>query len=369
MKKSLIVIKPFDVKLPPDCIKDCWSNNNDIFGAIYWTKESTIKQVCFEKLWEVEKWAEGLDENTTAYMHFGGRRPIKDAAMPFFKDIGEDYLYYFHAGDLDIVNSSGNEDLALYDAFFSPISFQGMISLATELAKNSKNGQFLLYSNQAPYVHKLGEGWETVDGIEYSNSDYKKKVTPTYPPYLTPPKVYSDKKEEKAPPEEIEFFGLRLAKPLEGISRYFGLPKSTIARVVSSKNPLFQPMDWIMTIAGTEFNYSDLPDFVRRKSSKQSFSIHIKILRIDQIAYSRGEDKAKSEFNLQLEYGERPTTLEVLNEQQRNFMIVQLVNKLFHNHDATIKAGKRLKFENSPDAVLIQMCEDNEIKEWEKIHS
>ncbi len=369
MKRSLIVIKPFDVKLPPDCIKDCWSNHDRVFGAIHWQKGGTLQRVTFEYLKDIEAWAAGLDENSIAFMHFGGRIPIKDAAMPFLKEKGDDWIYYFHSGDLDVVNSIGNEDLALYDAFFAPISPDGIFNLATELAKNPKNGQFLLYNNKDPFVHKLGEGWEVVDGIEYSNSEHKKKVS--FPSYLTPPAIYSQAKEkEKTPPEEIEFFGLRLTRPLEGISRYFGLPPGTIARVVSSKNPLFQPMDWVLTVAGHEFAFADLPDFIRKKSVKKRINLHMRILRIDQIAYCRGEKTAKKELHLQLEHGDyTPDTdaIETLNDAQRRFMIVQLLNRIFKNEDLTIKHAKRIKFESSPDSVIIQMCEDYDINDWKLI--
>ena len=87
MKKSLIVIKPLGVAFPEDCIKSCWDNHNAIFGALAWNKDALkLEKVEFEKLRDVEEWVKEINEDWTAILHFGGRYPVKDAAMPYFKE-------------------------------------------------------------------------------------------------------------------------------------------------------------------------------------------------------------------------------------------------------------------------------------------
>lgn len=369
MKKSLIVIKPVGVVFPEDCIQSCWDNHNAIVGALVYHKTALKFEIVeFEKLKDLQDWVKDINEDWMAILHFGGRYPVKDAAMPYFKQNTENdnFCYYFHSGDLDLVAYfSGNEDLELFKTFFEPISAEGIITLAETLAQDPKNGQFLLYTNIGEPIRQLGKGWEEVDGIIYSNPDHKKKVFSTN--FAPSPPVYSSpKKEEERMAEEIDFFGLRLARPLEGISRYFKLPEGVIARVVSSNNPLFKPMDWILTIAGTTREWNDLTEFIRKKSARGGVKIHMRVLRIDQIKWSQ-PDKEGAAKELPLVYDSDPDP--VLTDCQRNYIMVQLVNRMFKDQDETVKKTKRLKMANYTDAALIDQCETYEIEDWRRITS
>ncbi len=366
MKKSLIVIKPLGVAFPEDCIKSCWDNHNAIFGALAWNKDALkLEKVEFEKLRDVEEWVKEINEDWTAILHFGGRYPVKDAAMPYFKENVENdnWCYYCHSGDLDLITSFANEDLELFRVFLEPVSVEGMISLVETFAEDPKNGQFLLYTNKGE-LRQLGKGWEEENGIIYSNSDHKKKIyTPSFAPSLPP--VYSSQKEKgKEETPELDFFGLKLAKPKEGISRYFQLPAGVIARVDSSTNPLFKPMDWIVTMGGTHHEWDKLPEFIRKKNIRGGIRIHMKVLRFNQIAWSQFKSKDAYE-ELALTFDSHPA----ITPEQRRWIVTQLVNKMFKDQSAESKENKRDKYASYKDEQLIDLCERYDVNDWVGIAS